>query len=189
MNLIGIDPSYKRAGIAIYDGKSIRITCCKTDSNQDKSFGQVWTDLVGQTDRIINILKPYIMTDSQLISEVPPPQGQDSPGLWGLDSVLFHRLSRSKLNTVYTLYPTYLQHVHGKRKYAKSESVELCKAILDKLKNKVNIVMDNQRLSHDESEAVIFLCRLFVINNIYCDELRPWKGLFSQKESILIRRK
>ena len=83
------------------------------------------------------------------------------------------------------VYPNYIGHVHGKRGYTKTESVELAGTLLQRLEKVVTVDKKSKRISHDESEAIIFLCRLFVLNNKFLDELREFKGLFSDKDKIL----
>jgi hypothetical protein len=162
----------------------IYIRNCKTESNSDKSFQTVWNDAVSQVERIKGVLLSISDRYDIVLSECPPPQGQFSPGLYSLDSLLFRELC-SLSGEVRVVYPNYVGHVHGKRKYQKSESVELALKILDKLKNNVKVDMQSKRISHDESEALIFLCRLFVINNMFKEELSEWAGFFSEKEKGL----
>ena len=72
--------------------------------------------------------------------------------------------------------------MHGKRSYNKGESVELAKLIINDLEKKHKVQFDMGRLNHDEAESFIFLCRLFVVNNMFKDTLSKWSGLLSDKE-------
>lgn len=184
MVLCGCDPSFKRAGLAIYDSEQneLVITCCKTEVSSQKSFQQIFSDVEGQTDRIVNEM--LLRKVEQVLSECPPPQGQFAPGLYALDTVLFHRLMIRGVS-IRVVYPNYLGHVHGKKGYKKSESVVLAKSILERLEKHMDVTILSKRLSNDESEALIFLCRLFVINHMFEDDLKDIKGLFSSKEKEL----
>ena len=184
MVLVGCDPSYKRTGLAMYKDGVIYIRNLKVESNADKSFQRVWEDAEEQSLAIVSMMLRTVGRVDQMLSECPPPQGTFSPGLYALDSLLFSK-SKGYVNSLKVVYPNYVGHVHGKRKYQKSESVELALRILDKLKNNVKVDMQSKRISHDESEALIFLCRLFVINNMFKEELLEWIGLFSEKEKVL----
>lgn len=189
MILAGIDPSYQRTGIAIYKDGVIYIKNCKTLPNKDKSFQTVWNEAREQVSRIKDALTKVgtecVVKYDGILSECPPPSGQYSPGLYALDSLMFERLIHmtSELRVV---YPNYLGHVHGKRGYTKTESVELARVMLDRLQDSVTVETQSKRVSHDESEAVIFLCRLFVYKNMFLDELKEFKGLFSEKDKKLI---
>lgn len=183
MVLAGCDPSFQRAGIAIWKEDSIIITEVKTDVNPEKSFPQVFEDAQDQSERIVEVMRKYGV--SVLMSECPPPQGSFAPGLYGLD-VLY--LDKLKDVETYILYPNYLQHVHGKRKYNKSESVELARKLLDSLGSDVKVNLLTKRFSNDQAEAVIFLCRLFVLKGMYINKLSICKGLFSNKEKQLRRK-
>lgn len=185
MILGALDPSYKRTGIAIYKDGKIYIRNRKIEPNSDKSFQQVWKSAVEQSNGIVSEMRRVSEERfNMIISECPPPQGQFSPGLYALDAMLFEKL-KDITDGMVVVYPNYIGHVHGKRGYTKTESVELARTLLTRLSEFVEVDMTSKRISHDESEAVIFLCRLFVLNNMFLDELKDVKGLFSEKEKIL----
>ena len=184
--LCGLDPSYKRTGIAIYKDGIIYVRNCKTEPNSDKSFQSVWNEALGQVERIKKVLQEVSHSYTQVLSECPPPQGQFSPGLYALDSLLFKEIAQIS-EEVRVVYPNYMGHVHGKRGYTKSESVELAKTLLERLEKSVTVDLGSKRISHDESEAVVFLCRLFVLNGKFLNELKDVKGLFSDKDKLLIK--
>lgn len=163
MLIYGLDPSYKRTGIALYDSKcdQIQFSHCGLEANADKSFEQIYQDAVKQTTQIIEEMKSMAgdrwnaKQDIIVYSECPPPQGMFSPGLYALDSVLCYRLEKDKVDRLYRLYPTFMGHVHGTRKYAKSDSVKL----MYKLLLLGGFPEPTHRLSHDECEAGIFMMR------------------------------
>lgn len=181
--LCGLDPSFNRTGISIYNGKSIIITSVGVKLEEEKTFCSVYRS----AELVTRMITEYISNFNikQVITEVPPPLGQFSSGLWCLDSLLCHKLENSEVEVVYTLNPNYIEHVHGKRGHTKTESVELAKKIIKKLETSAHVKTDCGRLNHDEAESLIFLCRLFVINNMFVEELQEWKGLLSSKERLL----
>jgi hypothetical protein len=64
---------------------------------------------------------------------------------------------------LYGVPPTYLGHIHGKRSYKKSESVTLCKEILEVFSSNGFTLNPNGRISADKAEAFLFLVRLYVL--------------------------
>lgn len=184
MILCGCDPSYARTGLAIYKDEVIYIRNCRCEPNADKSFQTVWNTAEEQSLRIVEELKTISDRYDMVLSECPPPQGQFSPGLYALDSLLFNKL-KQVADSVRVVYPNYVGHVHGKRNYTKTESVELAGTLLERLEKSVTVDKKSKRISHDESEAIIFLCRLFVLNNRFLKELNDFKGLFSDKDKLL----
>lgn len=181
---IGIDPSFKRTGLAFMSENKIFVDEVKRESNDDKSFEQIFRDCNEVSNEVLGkIVRLYDPRETEfyIFSECPPPQGSFSPGLYGLDITLFGSLKglRSQVNV---LYPNFIGHVHGKRKYNKSESVEVAKFIL----SKYNHVILSKRLSHDESEAVIILARnLASVNLLDKDILSRYPGLKDKKEKVL----
>ena len=163
--LCGLDPSFKRTGISIYTGDTIVITSYKVDLEKEKTFQNVWKEACEIATKVTEKISEYRV--SQVISEVPPPRGEYSPGLWCLDSLIMDRLFRASIDKIYTIGPQYIGHVHGKRGYSKTESVELAKNIISRLNLKVEV----GRINHDEAESFILLCRLFVINNMYVESV------------------
>lgn len=183
MKLVGIDPSFNRTGISIYKNGKLTITSKGYEGEKiPPTFQNIWRKAGKLSLDILNVIKPN--KNTIIISEVPPPQGQYSPALWCLDSMLFDALQEFDCK-IYNLPPTYLGHVHGKRKYSKSESVVLANSILAKIGIDVDIQTKSGKLNHDSAESFVMLCRLFVIKGMYLEELRDWRGFFSEKEKIL----
>ena len=188
--------SFKRSGIAIFYEKTgeIVVTECRLEANSNKSFEQIYRDVRTQTDNIMRkindalisgfAVSPILLRDDQditVFSECPPPQGNFAPGLYALDVSIFTAMAREDM-TVYRLYPTYVGHVHGKRKYNKSESIEVAREILSKYKHRII----TKRFSHDEAEAVIFLARNMAHHDVLDESLiKKYPGLGSSKEEIL----
>ena len=162
---VGIDPSMKRSGISMYYKGKVLIDCVANSLSKEKSFENVYLDVIKQANDMIKTI--FTMRDTiagedkivvKVISEVPPPRGQFAPGLYALDVLyISHLYSLKNVESIYRLYPNYLAHVHGKRNYAKSESVTLAKRYY-------KIITGNEcpKINHDEAESFIFLSRLLV---------------------------
>lgn len=192
-SLVGIDPSFKRTGISILVDKDIYIDRYG-DSFDDKSVVSIFNESVLRVCNIIDIIKGHVKGDVKVISECPPPRGSYSPGLYGLDFLLYDSLIPIS-KEVNVLYPNYLSHVHGTRRYKKSDSLNLSKSIIDVLKNNGYSLHINHRLSHDESEAFIFLFRLMckeeVLDKYIVGELKTKVNNYAvfneEKEKLLFK--
>lgn len=163
MLYVGIDPSFTGTGLALWNGdKTIRTFHLSAECGQKR-----FVDIARAADDIYMQVSRLLMTDLDgifVISENPPPQGMFASGLYGLDVYLLNSLwvSNRGVVSIDVVNPNYLQHLHQKRKYAKSESVKLALAICNLLGFQI---IPQKRLSADESEAVLFLLRLIIREN------------------------
>ena len=92
MIYVGLDPSFKRTGIAVYKDGVIYIDECGIEANSDKSFEQVFADTRRQVSQVVSKIKTYVQNSDEgvvVMSECPPPRGLSSPMLYGLDVLLF----------------------------------------------------------------------------------------------------
>ena len=158
MSLLALDPSFRRTGISVYSDGEITINSIGLESNPDKSFHSIWHQIDELTQSICNYAKDFKV--EQVISEIPPPVGQYSAGLWALDSVLFHRIRLLQVKSLYVVPPNYIAHIHGTRKYTKTDSVELAKSIMEGLSGRCKITLNTKRLNHDQCESFLFFMSL-----------------------------
>ena len=107
-------------------------------------------------------------------SEVPPPVGNFSAGLYALDKYTISNIF-SKYDTikeVYMIPPNYLCTIHGTSKYKKSDSTALANYFINEiLKNDFNVVFPDSisesgrrmkgRLNNDRAESFLFMLRMF----------------------------
>lgn len=182
---VGIDPSFKRTGISIYKNNKVIIDRACTEVNADKSFEAVFHDASAQVGRVLNCIRPYVDKEDEvlIISECPPPNGEFSPGLWGLDVLLFRTLQAAFKNNavkIFRIYPNYLGHLHGKRKYSKTESLVMAQDMIKELN--LDIFVLKGRMSHDEAESFLFLIRLLTREGLINPSI---KGFHSEKEKQL----
>ena len=149
-NIIAIDPSFTRSGIAILYNDELVFHKIEKKIGE-KSFQNIYLRTNEILSELSEIVAGRIFDIS--INEVPPPVGIFSAGLYMLDSLLLKYL-RSISTTSYIVHPRFLTLVHG-HKYTKHESVVLAKDLLVKLGFTIP-----KTLSNDEAEAFLFLCRI-----------------------------
>lgn len=91
--------------------------------------------------------------------EAPVPSGSYSAGLWALDTLIVGQLK--ELGEIETSLPSWIGHLHGTRKWAKSLSVTLAEKCIKVLV--ANGFKDRRvgRLSHDASEALLYAVTTF----------------------------
>ncbi len=188
MKLIGLDPSFTNTGIAMIDILNNRLVFKSVGSPiGEKTFSNIVQNVYDQVNRIVSSLGkgPY-----KIITETPPAAGNFSSGLFALDTHLSLTL-RDKAIILYGVSPVYLAHIHGTRKYKKSESVAVAKKLIGLYEKHGFITIVEGRLSADMSEAFIFATRLLVINNdpihktLIDDIIKSCKGFKDSKEFIL----
>lgn len=188
MIYVGIDPSLRRSAVSYYDSEKNRfvITSFPKTLETKKGYEEVYSD----ANKISDEVSRYISGIGKglcVISEIPPPQGQYSPGLYAYDSLLIHKLQeQGSVKEFYRVYPNYLGHVHKKRKYNKSESVILATSIIERIKKRgAKFYNTSKRFNHDESESFIFLCRLLVLKGIFVEDISVVEGLTHEKEKLM----
>lgn len=171
MIYVGIDPSLKRTGIAILgeNNKKLFVTSVARELLPKKSYENVYHDIRGTVSEVMEIIRGKVprLAPVEIITEVPPVTGSYSPALWGLSLLLTERLQTElSLKTLYRLNPTYLGHIHGTRKYSKTDSVKLAESLISLMEEHYHIsivlLRGGSRVRHDEAEAVIFLVSLLV---------------------------
>ena len=159
---VGLDPEFTRAGISVFYNGNIWVTDCRTESKTDKGYNQVLLDVRDQVDRICSVFsQAQKLCDTavfEVYSECAPPQGQFSSGLFALDVSLHLELIKRFECVIYTINPTYIGHLHGKRKYSKSEDVQLALDILGLIGIEPKI-LTGKKLNHDQADSLLFLFR------------------------------
>lgn len=155
MIIIGLDPSFKRTGIAkvSIEDRVIELKDCSVPLSQDeKTFKHVYTCALMQVEQIVR----EIPEDGIVISEEPIPSSMFSAGLFCLDSMLFQRLGP---HLKATTHPSYLLHLLGKSR-TKTDSVNKVKEILTLFEKRGYKVIKKGRISHDACEAFLISLKL-----------------------------
>ena len=207
MVILAIDPSFKALSFSLFDSnsKSVYIDTVSyplgTSIGFEKIFDAVhvqWYQLKEKLDTYLNDMSINI---DYVISEIPPPVGNFSAGLYALDYTILNNIFEEykTVKDLYILSPSFLTKVHGRRGYKKGESTELAKYFIESvLKDYINIRIPNKvsekgrnikgRLNNDKAESFIFLMRMFVKFNVYnlADTIiREVDGLKHEGEKLL----
>lgn len=182
--LIGLDPEFTRSGVSIFYNGNIWVTDCRTESKTDKGYNQVLLDVRDQVNRICSVFsqaqKVCNTTVFEVYSECAPPQGQFSSGLFALDVSLHLELMKRFECEIYTINPTYIGHLHGKRRYNKSEDVQLALNILGLMGIEPKI-LTGKKLNHDQADSLLFLFRGMSRNGVLSKEVLAEFPKFSEE--------
>lgn len=186
MVILAIDPSFKALSFSLFDSDS-KIVYIDTVSYPlgtsigfEKIFDAVHVQWYQLREKIDTYLKGKSISIDYVVSEIPPPVGNFSAGLYALDYTILNNIFEEykTVKDLYILSPSFLTKVHGRRGYKKGESTELAKYFIENiLENQINVWIPNKvsetgrnikgRLNNDKAESFIFLMRMFVKFNIY----------------------
>ena len=186
MVILAIDPSFKALSFSLFDSDS-KIVYIDTVSYTlgtsigfEKIFDAVHVQWYQLKEKIDTYLKGKSISIDYVVSEIPPPVGNFSAGLYALDYTILNNIFEEykTVKDLYILSPSFLTKVHGRRGYKKGESTELAKYFIENiLENQINVWIPNKvsetgrnikgRLNNDKAESFIFLMRMFVKFNIY----------------------
>lgn len=186
MVILAIDPSFKALSFSLFDSnsKSVYIDTVSyplgTSIGFEKIFDAVHVQWYQLKEKIDTYLKDKSISIDYVVSEIPPPVGNFSAGLYALDYTILNNIFEEykTVKDLYILSPSFLTKVHGRRGYKKGESTELAKYFIENiLENQINVWIPNKvsekgrnikgRLNNDKAESFIFLMRMFVKFNIY----------------------
>lgn len=159
MLILSLDCSFKRTGIAFLDttARSLELTTVSA-TKLVKNF----QGIMEATEEILKGLDPFLERADKFVMEQPIPSSMFSAGLFALDSAVY---LRKKPDAMY--HPTVLGSIHGMRNYSKSQSVELAKSLIKALGTTTN----KSRFTHDEAEALIYLCTFLVSSQVIRESL------------------
>lgn len=186
MVILAIDPSFKALSFSLFDSnsKSVYIDTVSyplgTSIGFEKIFDAIHVQWYQLKEKIDTYLKDKSISIDYVVSEIPPPVGNFSAGLYALDYTILNNIFEEykTVKDLYILSPSFLTKVHGRRGYKKGESTELAKYFIENiLENQINVWIPNKvsetgrnikgRLNNDKAESFIFLMRMFVKFNIY----------------------
>lgn len=181
MALMGIDPSFKHLATSIKDGNKIYMDLQTYNLGSKMGFETIFHATQSLWEMLDNYLQSIgvgnkIMID-KVISEVPPPIGQFSAGLYALDTYILANLIKKYecIKEVYIVSPSYLTMVHG-GKYKKSESTVLAKYFLEEVfNNRYELDIADSisikgkhtkgKINNDKAESFIFLLHLMCMTD------------------------
>ena len=185
MVILAIDPSFKALSFSLYDSdtKKVYIDTVSYPLGTSIGFEKIFDAVHVQWYQLHNKIDDYIQKNNisidVVISEIPPPIGNFSAGLYALDYTILNNLFEkyTTIKDLFILSPSFLTKVHGRRGYKKSESTALVKYFIDEvLSDSFNVYIPDSvsakgrvskgRLNNDKAESFIFLLRLMVRLNI-----------------------
>jgi hypothetical protein len=165
-NWVAIDPSFTKCGLAMvnHDKKTLL-----TDTVGVEKAGSVFRDTFFSAEevsgKVIALLRSVgIESPSLVLSEIPPPVGSYSAGLYGLDILMLHRLGEvfPFIPEIYVFYPSYVKYLHGKQKVKQIEHKRLGIQLLSAWQLEYKIHTRKKEITADESVALFFLSRMMV---------------------------
>lgn len=209
MNILAQDPSFAHCACSLFvqEKKKIYIDMHSYNLGETVGFEKVFKashEIWSQYDSWLNFIGVGKDFDIDVvISEIPPPMGQFSAGLFALDTYLLDRLfyTYDSIKEIYTLPPSFLTSVHGGR-YKKSESTSLAKYFISEVfNNEYEIVIQGNTskngkktkgtINNDKAESFIFLLRAmckFDIDGRRNQILSEVGGLSFESEKLLVSR-
>lgn len=183
MVIMAIDPSFRNAAVSIFDGNNtvyIDTVSCSLGENIgfEKVFHACHSQWEGLYDHLSRLGIGKSLNIDVVVSEIPPPVGQFSSGLYALDTYLLSNLWSEYLSIkeLYVLSPSYLSTIHQTHSYKKSDSTKLAKYYINEVLTELNIVIPESisetgrhmkgTLNNDKAESFLFLLRMFCKYNI-----------------------
>ena len=207
MVILAIDPSFKALSFSLYDSdtKKVYIDTVSYPLGTSIGFEKIFDAVHVQWYQLHNKIDDYIQKNNisidVVISEIPPPIGNFSAGLYALDYTILNNLFEkyTTIKDLFILSPSFLTKVHGRRGYKKSESTALVKYFIDEvLSDSFNVYIPDSvsakgrvskgRLNNDKAESFIFLLRLIVrlnINGLASKIKSEVEGLSHEGEKLL----
>jgi len=207
MVILAIDPSFKALSFSLYDSdtKKVYIDTVSYPLGTSIGFEKIFDAVHVQWYQLHNKIDDYIQKNNisidVVISEIPPPVGNFSAGLYALDYTILNSLFEkyTTIKDLFILSPSFLTKVHGRREYKKSESTALVKYFIDEvLSDSFDVYIPDSvsakgrvskgRLNNDKAESFIFLLRLIVRLNIngLADKIKSEvEGLSHEGEKLL----
>lgn len=207
MVILAIDPSFKALSFSLYDSdtKKVYIDTVSYPLGTSIGFEKIFDAVHVQWYQLHNKIDDYIQKNNisidVVISEIPPPVGNFSAGLYALDYTILNSLFEkyTTIKDLFILSPSFLTKVHGRRGYKKSESTALVKYFIDEvLSDSFDVYIPDSvsakgrvskgRLNNDKAESFIFLLRLIVrlnINGLASKIKSEVEGLSHEGEKLL----
>jgi hypothetical protein len=197
--ILAQDPSFSKLAFSLYDGKgNIFIDNCKFSLGDCVGFEKVFNANISIWEQYRSKLEnDYGVNKSiwvkKVFSEIPPPTGMFSAGLYSLDTFILDRLFdfNSRCDEVWTLPPSFLMTIHNTRSYKKGDSTVLAKYLINDVLGDRFSYNFSGVLNADRAESFFFLLRAFVKYDIRESRdliINAISGFFSESEKLLIKR-
>ena len=208
MIILAQDPSFTHLSYSLKEDNNIYMNTINLSLGENIGFDKIFNSIMYIWDEYKKSLDAIgvgskIKID-KLISEIPPPVGNFSAGLYALDTFIIYKLisTYTSINEVYIVSPSYLGTIHGTSKYKKSDSTKLAKYFIEEVfNNNYNIIIPDSvsktgrktkgKLNNDKAESFLFLLRLMCKFNIDDKEnmiKSEMSGLGYEAEKLLFKR-
>lgn len=151
-NMIGIDPSFTRTGIAILTVEKTIVFHTLSQSIGKKDFVHTYAaahKLALEMREYLASFEPY-----KVVMEYAPPVSSMSPALYCLDA-LYHFVLHDHI--VHLYHPMELTSIIGKKSRTKADSVLLGESRMDHLLESGWTVSQKRKPCHDCFEAFIYV--------------------------------
>ena len=138
---MGLDASFARTGLAVFSARTGRVFLYKLPKkvgklNYKRAF--LWSEDIVCVVKWV--LEKHFKAGEEvfIVAETPPPTSQYSSGLSALGVLLAKGIGEviqkvEAIGVYSTVSPMYIGHIHGTRKYAKADTVEVGKRLLEVL--------------------------------------------------------
>lgn len=203
MVILSQDPSFSGLGFSLYreDKNTIYVRKCSIGLGNSVGFEVVFNKSIEHSDNYISIIDSLLVGSKidYVISEIPPPSGTYSAGLFALDTLLLYRIKwLYNPKEMVTLNPSFLVKIHNTRKYTKKDSITLTNYLMDILKDDFtfNIIRDGIKganafkLDDNMAESLLFMFRAFVrydVKGVGKKIVDAITGFFDESEKVLFR--
>lgn len=197
--ILAQDPSFRKLSFSLYNGEDdIYLDSVSFALGDCVGFEKVFNANIKifkeYTNKLVNFYKVNkdIFVDI-IFSEIPPPAGTYSAGLYSLDTYLLTGLLslNKKCREVYTLPASFLMTIHNSRQFKKSDSTAFARYFMnDILKDRFKFHI-NGRFNADQAESLLFLLRAFCKYNIKDTReliINAVPGFYSESEKLLFSR-
>lgn len=151
INMVGIDPSFTRTGIAVLTKDKQIIFHTLSEQIGKKDFEHTYQaahSLAIQLKDYLSQFEPF-----KAVMEYAPPVSSMSPALYSLDS-LYHFVLHN--NIVHLYHPMVLATIIGKKARTKADSVLKGLSIIKELQSEGWVMVQKRKPCHDCLEALIY---------------------------------
>lgn len=165
MKFVGIDPSFNRTGVCIYDEDTGEVVFHRIDGTPgevDRSFPGVYRGAKKVSGQLMNIIKP--IGECQIVIEFPPPVSQYSAGMYALCVTICNDLEREGYH-LRVAHPSIGRYLFKIKPWHKSDSVRVATPFWKQA----------GRLCADEADAFVMLLAAVPDLAAKCKVINPVK--------------
>lgn len=210
MNILAMDPSFNSlaTSILVEDTSTIYVDNSSFSLGEKIGFERIYAgcqDLWKQhTEKLAKLGVGSAFQIDEVVSEIPPPVGQFSAGLFALDTFILSNMWREyqSIKKIHVLSASYLGTVHETRNYDKGDSTRLAKYFMNEvLQDDLKVVIPENitpsgrhmkgTMNNDRAESYLFLLRMIAkydIKGLRNKIVEEMQGLGREAERLLCSR-